>query len=74
MLIPEVPESIPRSDVVAFLNSIGIDPAWCASIELRQNGIYAEMFARYPEGGKIITNDGVATHKVFVRFDSAVVA
>lgn len=69
MLIPEVPESIPRSAVMLVLREIGIDPAWCVSLELKQSGIYAEMFARSEAGYKIVNNDEVATHKVFIRFD-----
>ena len=68
MKIKEVPESLPRADVVAFFHSVGIDPKWCTSIELRADGIYAEVFARGEDGQKVILHYGVATHKVYIPF------
>lgn len=71
MLIPEVPESIPRAKVLEVLASIGIDPKWCVSLELRQQGIYAEMFAKGENGRKVIdeAQGEIVTNKVFIRFD-----
>ena len=68
MIIDSIPESVPRGAVVAILKELGIDPNWCVSLELRQKGIYAEMFVKGENGVKIINGDEVATHKVFIEF------
>lgn len=68
MVIDTIPESIPRGAVLAILREIGIDPNWCVSLELKQRGIYAEMFVKGENGVKVINHDEVATHKVFIEF------
>jgi hypothetical protein len=68
--IPGVPETFPREKVVAFFKDIGIDPSWCTSLELKANGVYAEIFVRHEGNTKFVTNNGEpAIHKVFVKFD-----
>lgn len=67
MLIDTIPESIPRGKVRAILREIGVDPKWCQSLELRPDGIYATMFVKGENGGKVIDGDEVATHKVFIK-------
>jgi hypothetical protein len=64
-----VPESIPRKVVTTILNELGIDPASCLSLRLAHEGLYAEVFARDESGKKIVENDRLATHNVFIRFD-----
>lgn len=68
MIIDTIPKSIPRGAVLAILKELGIDPAWCVSLELKQSGIYAEMFVKGDNGLKIIDGDEVATHNVFIEF------
>ena len=71
MIIDTIPESIPRGAVVAVLKELGIAPNWCVSLELRQKGIYAEMFVKGENGLKVIdqAQGEVVTNKVFIRFD-----
>lgn len=68
MVIPEVPQSVPRSKVVEFFTELGIDPKWCAGIELQHRGIYADVFVRDDHGGKLVTQSEPAIHKVFIPF------
>lgn len=70
MVIDTIPESIPRAKVLEVLEQIGIDPKWCVSLELRQKGIYAEMFVKGEGNRKIIdeAQGEVVTHKVFIEF------
>lgn len=69
MILPQVPESIPRGAVTAILTELGIDPNWCVSLRMEHKGLYAEVFARDEDGKKIVEGDRLATHNVFIRFD-----
>lgn len=70
MILPQVPDSIPRGAVLAVLRELGIDPGNCISLRMDRNGIFAEVFARDESGKKFVTtNDEIATHSVFIRFD-----
>lgn len=70
MILPQVPDSIPRGAVTAVLRELGIDPNSTLSLRLDRHGIYAEVFAKDENGKKFYTmNDEIATHNVFIRFD-----
>lgn len=70
MILPQVPDSIPRGAVLAVLRELGIDPKSCISLRMDRQGIYAEVFALDDEGKKYFSgNDEIATHNVFIRFD-----
>ena len=70
MKIPGVPESLPREKVIDFFKSVGLAANNCTSIELRPDGIYAEMFARTPEGAKVVDpqRGEIVLHKVYIPF------
>lgn len=69
MILPEIPESIPRGAVMAILRELGLDPKSLLSLELKHKGLYAETFAKDEAGKKIIEGDRLVTNKVFIRFD-----
>ena len=71
MILPDIPESIPRGAAMAVLRELGLDPKNLISLELRHDGIYAERFALTEDGRKMLDpqQDNVITHKVFIRFD-----
>lgn len=69
MILPQVPDSIPRDAVNAVLRELGIDPSSTLSLRLDRHGIYAEVFAKDENGNKFFSGDEIATHNVFIRFD-----
>lgn len=67
-----VPESIPRSRLVAILGDLGIDAAQVTrtgGIRIDWEGITCEVFAHDEDGRRFAVGDRVATHLVTIRID-----
>jgi hypothetical protein len=67
VVLEGVPSSISHEDFLGLVRSIGLDPKNLRSLEFRNPGIYAEVFARNSEGHLIVGDDNeIVTHKVFI--------
>lgn len=72
MTIAGVPESIPRSRLVAMLADLGIDASHVTrsgGIRIDWDGITCEVFAHDEEGKRYAVGDRAATHLVTIRID-----
>lgn len=70
MTLLGVPDNLPREKVLDFFKSVGLEAKNCMSVELRADGIYAELIARSPEGHRIVDNQRgeLVIHKVYIPF------
>lgn len=71
MKIPGVPESLSREKVLAFFESVGLEAKNCTSMEVRADGIYAEVFARNLAGHKVVDSvrGEIVLNSVYIPFD-----
>ena len=69
LTIDGIPESISRADYVALIASLGLDPLRLTHLELRMNGVYAEVKAKNAEGRDFLdpfNKQSIAKHRVFI--------
>jgi hypothetical protein len=66
--IPGVPQTITRAQYTSLLEALGLEIKDLRHLEFRYDGIYAEVFARTPEGHLRVDRqkDEVVLHKVFI--------
>lgn len=56
--IEGVPESISRAEYLKMFTDIGLEPRDCKSLRFGANSITAVVFAKHPETGAKILNEG----------------
>lgn len=68
MDIPGVPESIPRTQMLEMLASLGLDPKDLISFRVEWNAITAEVFALNEKGSRYVADgsDSIATHSIAI--------
>lgn len=75
--IEGVPESITRDEYLSLFRAFGLDPSNCQSVEMKQDGVYATVFALDGESKRSIDSvttsveDGIAVggyykHRIFI--------
>lgn len=66
--IPGVPESLTREQFTSLFTAVGIKPEDTAELSFRCDGIYATVFERTPEGGRMLHEDGsgYVKHEIFI--------
>jgi hypothetical protein len=70
--LPSVPESVSREAVIAFCETLRIDPTDVQALEFSPYGLYVTFFATDATGHKISDGRDAATHRIFVRFGEEV--
>lgn len=66
--IPGVPESMTREQFTSLFTAVGIKPEDTTELSFRSDGIYATVFERTPEGGRMLHEDGsgYVKHEIFI--------
>lgn len=72
LTVTGVPESIPRSRLIALLAELGIDArevTRAGGIRIDWQGITCEVFARDEHGNRYAVDDRAATHRITIRIE-----
>jgi hypothetical protein len=72
--ITGLPDHLTREQYVGIFAAFGFDPSDVAELRAAPDGVHALVFARQPDGRRVLTRDrGYAKHRVFipVRNDDA---
>lgn len=66
--IPGVPESLTGEQFASLFTAVGINPEDTTELSFRCDGIYAIVFERTPEGGRMVHADGsgFVKHEIFI--------
>lgn len=68
MSLPQVPDAVPRADVLAFCTEIGLDIRRLQGLEIGLKGMYATFHATSGDGSPMSDGYEVATHRLFIPF------
>lgn len=66
MTIEGVPKSVTRGQVVAMLQSLGIDAKSVRSLTLHVHSIEAEVFATGTDGRWIVEDNDLVVHQIHI--------
>lgn len=66
LTIEGIPKYIPRTRVVALVESLGIDPKAVRSLSLHTHSIEAEVIAIRPDGRFLVEKNELVTHQVHI--------
>ena len=65
--IEGVPESISRAEYLKMFTDIGLQPSDVRSLRFGANSITAVVFAKHPETGKRVINEGPSGDPGFLK-------
>lgn len=65
--IEGVPESVSRAEYLKMFTDIGLDPSDVCSLRFGANSITAIVFAKHPETGKWVLNEGPGGDPGFLK-------
>jgi hypothetical protein len=64
----DLPESLPRTPVMAFVKALGLEPRDVQGLEFGPFGLYVTLLATDDEGRRLSDGFDAATHRIFIRF------
>jgi hypothetical protein len=67
-MVPEIPASVARDDVLAVCRKLGFDPKLLVSLDFKVGGVYATIYFTDDEGHRVSDGEDAARHCIFVPF------